>query len=101
MNKNFLRQAQQMQKKMNQIQEEIAQDQTEASAGGGAVKVTVVGTSRIESLEISPEVVDAEDVEMLQDLVMAAVNEAFDSAQQKAQQKMSEVTGGMNIPGMM
>lgn len=101
MNKNMLRQAQQMQAQMAKIQEELAEARTEATAGGGVVKVTVVGGSKVESIEISPEVVDPEDIEMLQDLVMAAINEAMDTAQADASKKMSAITGGLNIPGLM
>ncbi len=100
MNRNMLRQAQQMQKKIQEVQEEIANATSEASVGGGAVKAVVVGGSRVESIEINPEVVDPEDVEMLQDLVMAAVNEAMDSAQQVAAKKMQAITGGLNLPGL-
>lgn len=101
MNKNMLRQAQQMQAQMAKIQEELAEARTEATAGGGVVKVTVVGGTKVDSIEISPEVVDPEDIEMLQDLVMAAINEAMDTAQAEASKKMSAITGGLNIPGLM
>ena len=101
MNKNMLRQAQQMQAQMAKIQEELAEAHTEATAGGGVVKVTIIGGSKVESIEIAPEVVDPEDIEMLQDLVMAAVNEAMDTAQAEAAKKMSAITGGLNIPGLM
>ena len=101
MNKNMLRQAQQMQAQMAKIQEELAVARTEATAGGGVVKVTVIGGSKVEAIEIAPEVVDPDDIEMLQDLVIAAVNEAMDSAQAEAQKKMAAITGGMNIPGLM
>ncbi len=101
MNKNMLRQAQQMQVQMAKIQEELAEARTEATAGGGVVKVTIIGGSKVESIEIAPEVVDPEDIEMLQDLVMAAVNEAMDTAQADAAKKMSAITGGLNIPGLM
>ena len=97
----MMRQAQQMQARMAKIQEELAEARSEASAGGGAVKVVVIGGSKVESIIIDPEVVDADDVEMLQDLVLAAVNEAMDSAQKLAADKMGEITGGMNIPGLM
>jgi nucleoid-associated protein EbfC len=100
MNKNLLKQAQQMQARLAKVQDEVAEMRTEASAGGGVVKVVTVGTSSIEAIEINPEVVDAADVELLQDLIMAAVNEALESAQKTAQDKMSAVTGGMNIPGL-
>ncbi len=96
----MMRQAQQMQAQMAKIQEEIAEERTEASAGGGAVKVTVIGGSRVEEIIIDAEVVDPEDVEMLQDLVLAAVNEAMDSAQASASEKMGALTGGLNIPGL-
>jgi nucleoid-associated protein EbfC len=101
LNKNMLRQAQQMQAQMAKIQEELAEARTEATAGGGVVKVTVVGGTKVDSIEISPEVVDPEDIEMLQDLVMAAINEAMDTAQAEASKKMSAITGGLNIPGLM
>jgi DNA-binding YbaB/EbfC family protein len=88
----MLRQAQQMQAQMAKIQEELAEARTEATAGGGVVKVTIIGGS---------EVVDPEDIEMLQDLVTAAVNEGMDTAQAEASKKMSAITGGLNIPGLM
>ena len=97
----MLRQAQQMQAQMAKIQEELAEARTEATAGGGVVKVTIIGGSKVESIEIAPEVVDPEDIEMLQDLVMAAVNEAMDTAQAEAAKKMSAITGGLNIHGLM
>ena len=106
MNRNVRRQAQQMQEmeqrlqKIQEVQEEIASATSEASVGGGAVRAVVVGGSRVESIEIDPEVVDPEDVEMLQDLVTAAVNEAMDSAQQDAAKKMQAITGGLNLPGL-
>ena len=96
----MMQQAQQMQAQMGKIQEELAEARTEASAGGGAVKVVVVGGSKVEEIIIDPEVVDPEDVEMLQDLVLAAVNEAMDTAQAEASEKMSAITGGLNIPGL-
>jgi len=101
MNKNMLKQAQQMQARLAAVQEEIAVARTEATVGGGMVKVLVIGGSKIESIEIDPEVVDPEDVEMLQDLILAAINEAMDTAQKLASDKMSAITGGMNIPGLM
>ena len=96
----MMRQAQQMQAQMAKIQEELAEARSEASAGGGAVKVVVIGGSKVESIIIDPEVVDPEDVEMLQDLVLAAVNEAMDSAQAEASEEMGALTGGLNIPGL-
>lgn len=101
MNKNMLKQAQQMQARLAAVQDEIAQARTEASAGGGVVKVTVVGGQTVESITIDPEVVDPEDVEMLQDLILAAINEAMETAQKMASDKMGAITGGLNIPGLM
>ena len=97
---NMMKQAQEMQKRLAQVQDEIANSVSEASAGGGAVTATVTGGTRLTDIQIDPEVVDPEDVEMLQDLVMAAVNEAIESAQQEAEKKMSAITGGLNIPGL-
>ena len=101
MNRNMLKQAQQMQARLAAVQDEIAQARTEASSGGGVVKVSVIGGSQVESIKINPEVIDPEDVEMLQDLILAAVNEAMERAQKLAADKMGEITGGMNIPGLM
>lgn len=100
-NKSLLKQAQQMQQRMSKIQEELDQTLVEGSAGGGVVKVVVTGKLKVQSVEISPDVVDPEDVELLQDLVQAAVNEAMDKAQTLAQDKMAAVTGGLSIPGLM
>ena len=100
MNRNMLQQAQQMQKRLAQVQDEIANSVTEASAGGGAVVATVTGGNSLTNIKIDPEVVDPEDVEMLQDLVMAAVNEAMESAHEQAAKKMAAITGGLNIPGL-
>ena len=100
MNKNMLRQAQQLQARLAKAQEEIESAEVEATAGGGAVKVVVTGSLRIRSIEIAPEVVDSEDVEMLQDLVMAATNEALEKAQAMAQSSLSAITGGLKIPGL-
>jgi DNA-binding YbaB/EbfC family protein len=96
----MLQQAQQMQARLVKVQEEIAQTRTAASSGGGAVKAVVVGGSRLESLTISPEALQAGDAEMLQDLVVAAVNEAMEMAQAEASRKMAAITGGLNIPGL-
>lgn len=100
MNQNILRQAQQLQAKMAKIQEELGNETVEATAGGGAVKVVITGHLNIQSITISPEVVDPEDVEMLQDLVLTAVNEAVQKAQELAAKRMGAVTGGMKIPGL-
>jgi DNA-binding YbaB/EbfC family protein len=99
-NRKLLQQAQQMQARLNKVQDEIAQMKTEATAGGGVVKAVVIGGGKLESLTIGKEAVDPNDVAMLQDLVLAAVNEAFDRAQKEASARMAAVTGGMNIPGL-
>lgn len=101
MNKNMLKQAQQMQARLSAIQDEIAATRTEATAGGGVVKVAMIGGSKLESIEIDPEVVNPADVDMLQDLILAAMNEVMDNAQKIAADKMSAITGGMNIPGLL
>lgn len=91
----MMKQAQKMQADMAKAQEEIAQMETEATAGGGAVTVTMTGTNAVKSIVIKPEVVDPDDVDMLQDLVLAAVNEALRTAQEKSSSQMSAITGGM------
>jgi DNA-binding YbaB/EbfC family protein len=95
-----MKQAQMMQQKMARLQEEAAQNTAEASAGGGAVTVLVNGKNQIVSLTIKKEAVDPEDVEMLQDLVMTAVNEALTKVQTELADKMSKITGGISIPGL-
>ncbi len=97
---NMMKQVQQMQAKMAQMQEELARMEVEASAGGGMVKVVVNGKSEIVSIAIDPEVVDPEDVEMLQDLIVAAVKQAHEKAQELQAEQMSAITGGMNLPGL-
>ncbi|NLN48412.1 MAG: YbaB/EbfC family nucleoid-associated protein [Clostridiales bacterium] len=96
---NMMKQAQKMQKEMMKLQEEIEQRTVEASAGGGAVTVVITGKKEIKSIEIKPEAVDPDDVEMLQDLIMAAVNEAIRQADDMAAREMSKLTGGLNLPG--
>lgn len=100
MNRDMMRQLQQMQSKLARAQEELNNLTVEGSAGGGAVKVVISGSLEIRSLKISPEVVDAEDVEMLEDLVFAAFNEALQKAQALQSQHMAGLTGGLNLPGM-
>lgn len=96
----MIKQAQKMQQDMAKMQEELEEKEVTASAGGGAVTVTATGKKVIKSIEISPDAVDPEDVEMLQDLVMAAVNEALRQADEMVTKEMSRVTGGMNLGGM-
>lgn len=98
----MMKQVQKMQADMAKMQEEVATKTVEATAGGGAVKVVATGKQQIVSIEIKPEVVDPEDVEMLQDLVLAATNEAIRKSQEMVAQEMNKITGGMNlnIPGL-
>jgi DNA-binding YbaB/EbfC family protein len=98
---NLIRQAQQLQSKMMQVQEEMAGRTVEASAGGGMVVAVANGKQQLVSIKIEKEVVNPEDVEMLQDLVAAAVNAALKNAQEMMAEEMKKLTGGMNIPGMM
>jgi DNA-binding YbaB/EbfC family protein len=97
---NIMKQAQQMQRRMAEMQEELENKQVEATAGGGMVTAVVNGKQQLLELKIEPTAVDPEDVEMLQDLVTAAVNEAIKQSQQMAQEEMGKITGGMNIPGL-
>lgn len=100
MNK-MMKQVQEMQRQMAKAQEELAAQEIEASAGGGMVTVKVTGDLRIVSIKIDPGAVDTDDIEMLEDMVLAATNEALRSAQELASSKMSGLTGGLNIPGLM
>ena len=95
MNMNMIKQAQKMQQDMLKMQEELEVKQYEAAAGGGVVKAVVNGKHEVVSLTIDPEAVDPEDVEMLQDMVVAAVNEALKAASDKSQSQMSAITGGI------
>lgn len=99
MNK-MMKQVQKMQQDMLKLQEELGSRTVESTAGGGAVKVTANGKNEIVAIEIKPEAVDPEDVEMLQDLILAAVNEALKKAQDVVSQEMSKLTGGLKIPGL-
>ena len=100
MNRNMLKQAQQLQQRLIQAQEALEQETVDGSAGGGAVTVTVSGKQKMRKITIDPAAVDPQDVPMLEDLVLAAVNEAMDKAQELASQRLGAITGGMNIPGL-
>jgi len=100
MNKNVFRQAQELQAKLAKAQQELGDMTVEASTGGGAVKVTIDGQQKIRSVTISPDVINAEDVEMLQDLVMTAVNEAVQKSQELAANHLGGLTSGLKIPGL-
>lgn len=96
---NMMKQVQKMQREMAKLQEEIEQKTVEASAGGGAVTVVASGKKEILSISIKPEAVDPDDVEMLQDMITAAVNEALRQADEMLNKEMSKITGGLNLPG--
>jgi nucleoid-associated protein EbfC len=100
MNKFMMQQAQKLQAQLLKAQEELATLNVEASSGGGAVKVVMNGQQAIQSVKISPEVVNKEDVEMLEDLILTAVKEAQAMAQDAAAKKMGGLTGGLKIPGL-
>ncbi len=97
---NLQRMAQQMQQQMARVQEELEAATVEGSAGGGAVKAVVTGKQEVVTVTIDPAAVDPDDVEMLQDLVVAAVNEALDESRKLAESKMAAITGGLRLPGM-
>lgn len=97
---NLLRQAQKLQKQMEDMKEELEKRTVEASAGGGAVVAVANGKKQLLDIKIKPEVIDPDDAEMLQDLVMAAVNEALGKAETMMTEEMGKITGGMNIPGL-
>jgi DNA-binding YbaB/EbfC family protein len=100
MNRNLMRQAQELQARLARVQKELAEAEIEASSGGGAVTVTVNGQQQLLSVKISPEAINPDDVEMLEDLVLAAVNEALTKSQEMAAKRMGQITGGLNIPGL-
>jgi len=97
---DMMKQVRQMQTKMEEMQAEMEAMEVEASSGGGMVKVVSNGKNEIVSITIDPEVIDKEDPEMLQDLIVAAVNQSREKVQEIQAEKMSSVTGGLNIPGM-
>ncbi len=96
----MLKQMQQMQNKMMKVQEDLANETVTATAGGGAVTVEMNGHHEVRSVRIDPAAVDPDDVEMLQDMVLTAFNEALEKALELQQKKMSAITGGLNIPGL-
>lgn len=97
---NMVRQAQKMQQEFLKMQQELESTDFEFTAGGGAVKATVSGTREFKSIIIDPEVVDPDDVEMLQDLILAAINGALKLSDDKTNQSMAKLQGGMGLPGM-
>jgi len=98
---NMMKQAQKLQSKMMKMQDELADKTIEGSAGGGMVKVVANGKQQLVSIELEKEVVDPDDIEMLQDMIVAAANDALNKSQEMVSGEMSKLTGGMNIPGLM
>ncbi len=96
----MIRQAQKMQDQITELQEEIGARDFTATAGGGAVEIVVTGNKIVKSLTIKPEVVDPEDIEMLQDLIISAFNEAVTEVENTTETEMSKITGGVSLPGM-
>lgn len=97
---NLMKQAQKMQQQMEKMQAELEEKEFTATAGGGVVKVTVTGKKQIVDIEIDPEAVDPDDVEMLQDLILTACNQALQTADEETSSQMKKLTGGLNMPGM-
>lgn len=97
---NLMKQAQAMQKQMEEMQKEVEAAEFEASVGGGAISVRVNGKKEVLGINIKPEVVDSDDVEMLEDLVLSAVNEALRKADEETANKMGKLTGGLKMPGL-
>jgi DNA-binding YbaB/EbfC family protein len=97
----MMKQAQQLQSKMLKLQEEMAEKTVETTSGGGMVKVVANGRQQVVSIQIEKEVVDPDDLEMLQDLILAAINDALIKSQEMVSGEMNKLTGGMNIPGLM
>ena len=97
---NLMKQAQAMQKQMEEMQKEVEATEFEASVGGGAISVRVNGKKEVLGINIKPEVVDPDDVEMLEDLVLSAVNEALRKADEETANKMGKLTGGLKMPGL-
>ena len=100
MNRKMIKQAQELQKNMARMQEELEASTVEGTSGGGVVKAVVNGKKTLESLVIDPDAVSADDVEILQDLILAAVNDGIEKSQNLASSRMNEITGGLNIPGL-
>ena len=97
---SVIKQAQKMQEEMERVQQETEEEQVEATSGGGAVKVVVNGKKELISIKLDPDAVDPDDVETLEDLIMAAVNEGVKKAEEMMSERMGAITGGLNIPGL-
>ena len=99
-NKTMMKQIQNMQEEMVKAQEELENATITTTSGGGAVSVTITGAKQVTAIDIDPDVVDEDDIEMLEDLIIAAVNEAIKQVEEMSSKKMERFTGGLNIPGM-
>lgn len=97
---SMIKQAQKMQEQITELQNDIEERDFSATAGGGAVEVVVTGKKTIKSLTLNPEIVDPEDIEMLQDLIISAVNEAVNNVETTTENEMSKITGGVALPGL-
>lgn len=97
---NLAQQLQKMQADMARAQDELADETLEVSAGGGVVTITITGHQRVQAITLNPEIVDPDDVEMLQDMLVAAVNQAIEQSQQMAAERLEGLTGGLNLPGL-
>ncbi|MBP0979170.1 MAG: YbaB/EbfC family nucleoid-associated protein [Oscillospiraceae bacterium] len=97
---NMLKQAQKMQAQMSQIQEDLNNQEFVGSAGGGAVNITILGSKIVKSVKISPEIVEKDEIEMLEDLITAAFNQAVENAENESNKRLSSVTGNLSIPGL-
>ncbi len=100
-NKNMMKQIQKMQEEMQKTQDALEETTVSGTAGGGAVTVTVKGSKMLSEVKIDPEVIDEDDIEMLEDLIVAAANEALSKVDEMTSSEMGKLTGGMNIPGLM
>lgn len=100
MNRHLMRQAKELEARLAKVQQELAETKLEVSSGGGAVKIVITGDQKVEAVKISPEAVDPNDLGLLEDLLVAAINEALSQSQNLAQQKLSSLTGGLKIPGL-
>jgi len=98
--KFLMKQAQVMQKKMEEMKEELAQKEVRVSSGGGMIEIVINGQQEIKEIKIEPDVINANEKEMLEDLILAAVNESIRQSKELAAQEMSKLTGGMNVPGL-
>ncbi|MEG2073780.1 MAG: YbaB/EbfC family nucleoid-associated protein [Angelakisella sp.] len=97
----MIKQAQKMQEQMAAVQEELNEKEYSATSGGGMIEVTVNGKKEVKAVKLKPEVVDPQDIELLEDMIVGAVNEALRAAEEDSAKRMEAITGGLNVPGMM